>query len=80
VESRIRGVGGLSPALVAAFRSVLRDDRVDGAFKAFALGLPADTELLAAIPEADPCVLHEVSTAALEGARVPACGDVPRPS
>lgn len=60
VESCIRGAGGLSPALVAAFRSVLRDDRVDGAFKAFALGLPADTELLAAIPEADPCVLHEV--------------------
>ena len=36
------------------------DSRVDGLFKAFAISLPENSELLDRIPEADPTLLHEV--------------------
>lgn len=36
---------------------------LDGSFKAMAVSLPAGTELLDAIPEADPTLIHEVGRA-----------------
>ena len=57
---RIASAGGLNPSLVEAFRALLADSRADGAFKAFAVGLPADSELLDAIPGGNPIVLHQV--------------------
>lgn len=36
---------------------------LDGTFKAMAVGLPTGTELLDAIPGADPVLLHDVSLA-----------------
>jgi hypothetical protein len=36
------------------------DTQVDGAFKAFAVSLPENSELMDQIPGADPTLLHEV--------------------
>ncbi|EFN58926.1 hypothetical protein CHLNCDRAFT_19903 [Chlorella variabilis] len=47
-----RGLGGTGMVCVYA--------RVDGAFKAFAISLPENSELMDKIPEADPILLHEV--------------------
>jgi len=53
--------GGLQPALVDAFRAVLEDSTLDGSFKAMAINLPADSELIDAVPgQADPVIVHEV--------------------
>lgn len=60
VKDRLLGAGGVNPSLVDAFRSLLVDDRVDGMYKAFAVSLPSDSELIAAIPDTDPALLHQV--------------------
>lgn len=57
---RLTAAGGVKPNLVDAFRALLTDPSVDGQYKAFAISLPADTELIAAIPGADPTLLHGV--------------------
>ena len=49
--------------IVDAFRSVLTDDSLDGAFAAAALTLPSSAELYPSIPEANPVLLHEARRA-----------------
>lgn len=60
IADRLAAAGGVKPSLVDAFRAVLTDDTVDGQYKAFAISLPTDTELVASIPSADPTLLHQV--------------------
>ena len=60
LEGRLGAAGGVKENIIDAFRAVLLDDRVDGQYKAFAISLPADTELISAIPDADPTLLHAV--------------------
>ena len=60
LADRLTAAGGVKPSLVDAFRAVITDDAVDGQYKAFAMSLPADSELIAAIPQADPTLLHGV--------------------
>jgi aminopeptidase N len=47
-------------ALTAAYAAIAADERIDGAFKAFALTLPSRNEVIGAIPKCDPVRLHEV--------------------
>lgn len=60
IADRLIVAGGLSSELADAFKALLLDSVIDGTFKAFAISLPSDTELLDAIPGADPTLLHEV--------------------
>ena len=50
--------GGVPAGLTAAFKSILTDASLDGAFAAAALALPAASELVAEIDDADPVLLH----------------------
>ena len=59
LQERFAAAGGVSKRIVDAFRSVLTDSKLDGAFAAAALTLPSSAELYPSIPEADPLVLHE---------------------
>lgn len=54
--------GAHSHSTLTAPRTALRpaDDKVDGAFKAYAVSLPEQSELVDKIPEADPVLLYEV--------------------
>ena len=61
VEERIQSAGGVSTSLVEAFRTVLSDTSLDGAFASAAITLPDSNELLDQVPGADPLVLHQVS-------------------
>ena len=47
-------------ALVEAFLLLLDDDSLDPALTAAAISLPAASELVDAIPEANPVLLHQV--------------------
>lgn len=60
VEEAAQNAGGVSSSLVEAFRSLLKAQDLDGQFRAYAIGLPAASELIGAIPEADPVVVHKV--------------------
>jgi Domain of unknown function (DUF3458_C) ARM repeats len=60
VEDRIREAGGVSPALVDAYRAVLTDASADGAFVSAAVSLPSSSELVDDIADADPLLLYEV--------------------
>lgn len=60
VPERLQSVGGVKASLVEAYRSLINDLSVDGAFKAFAISLPENSELIDKIPGADPTLLHEV--------------------
>lgn len=58
---RMTAAGGVQQNLVDAFRAVLTDPHLDGTFKAMAISLPSDAELIDAVPdEADPVAIHEV--------------------
>jgi aminopeptidase N len=60
VEERIQSAGGVSTSLMEAFRRVLSDASLDGAFASAAITLPDSSELLEQVPDADPVVLHQV--------------------
>ncbi|PRW56145.1 puromycin-sensitive aminopeptidase isoform X1 isoform A [Chlorella sorokiniana] len=60
VTERLAAAGGVKPSLVDAYRALLTDSSVDGAFKAYAISLPELSELVDKIPEADPVLLYEV--------------------
>lgn len=66
VPERIAAAGGVSSSLVDAFRAVLNDDGIDGAVKSYAISLPSLSELVGAIPAADPVVLHRVRDHVIE--------------
>ncbi|GBF99642.1 peptidase M1 family [Raphidocelis subcapitata] len=60
VASACGAAGGVSEALVGAFRSVLTASDLDGSFKAMAVTLPSMAEFVDAIPEADPVLAYQV--------------------
>jgi aminopeptidase N len=60
IEDAARSAGGVSTSLVEAFRSLLNAKDLDGQYRAYAIGLPSTSELIGAIPGADPVVLHHV--------------------
>ena len=60
VEDRVSAAGGVTPALVEGLRAVLKDESLDGTFRAAAISLPANSELIALIPEADPVLIHTI--------------------
>lgn len=61
LHATLTAAGGVSPSLADAFKTVLSDGTVDGMYKAFAISLPADSEIISSIPGADPTLLHKVS-------------------
>lgn len=60
VAKAARDAGGVSNSLVEAFRSLLNARDLDGQYRAYAIGLPSTSELVGAIPQADPVVLHHI--------------------
>lgn len=62
VPQRCAGAGGVQADYVAAIKALLTDDVLDGSYKAMAITPPALTELVEAVPDADPVVMHDVRT------------------
>jgi aminopeptidase N len=60
LEERCAAAGGVPADMVAAYKSVLTDDKLDGAFKAMALRLPSMSEIVDRIDEADPVLVWQV--------------------
>eukprot|EP00878_Enallax_costatus_P011824 GHUV01012345.1.p1 GENE.GHUV01012345.1~~GHUV01012345.1.p1 ORF type:complete len:544 (+),score=203.91 GHUV01012345.1:419-2050(+) len=60
LEERCAAGGGVPASLVAAFKAVLEDNRLDGSFKAMAIRLPSLTEIVDRIDEADPVLAWQV--------------------
>ena len=60
VAGALDGAGGLSPALIAAFASLVSDAALDGSFVSRAITFPSDSELLEALPACDPVLLAAV--------------------
>jgi aminopeptidase N len=60
IEEAAANAGGVSSSLVEAFRSLLKAKDLDGQYRAYAIGLPSTSELVGAIPHADPVVLHKI--------------------
>lgn len=60
LEESLEAAGGVSSNIVEAFRSVLQDSSLDGAFVSAAITLPASTELRDDIPNLNPLLLYQV--------------------
>jgi len=60
LDERCAAAGGVPQDLVDAFKAVLLDESLDGAFKAMALRLPTVTEVVDRIDEADPVLVWQV--------------------
>lgn len=60
IEDAIASAGGVPEALVKAFSLLLQNQTLDPALIAAAISPPAASELIDAIPEADPVTLHQV--------------------
>lgn len=60
LEERCAAGGGVPQDLVDAYKAVLLDETLDGAFKAMALRLPTVTEVVDRIDEADPVLAWQV--------------------
>ena len=60
LEQTLQQAGGVSSNIVDAFRAVLEDSSLDGAFVSAAITLPASTELRDDLPNSDPVLLYEV--------------------
>lgn len=56
----LQQAGGVSSNIVDAFRAVLEDSSLDGAFVSAAITLPASTELRDDLPNSNPLLLHQV--------------------
>ena len=63
LEERLESAGGVSSSIVDAFRAVLQDSSLDGAFVSAAITLPASTELRDDIPHMNPVLLYQVRCA-----------------
>ena len=63
MEERLESAGGVSSSIVDAFRAVLQDSTLDGAFVSAAITLPASTELRDDIPHMNPVLLYQVRCA-----------------
>ena len=60
LEQTLQQAGGVSSNIVDAFRAVLEDSNLDGAFVSAAITLPASTELRDDLPNSNPVLLYEV--------------------
>jgi hypothetical protein len=60
VSDRCSAAGGVPDSLAEAFRSILTDTSLDGAFVAAVLSLPSANEMVDSIDECDPVTLHYV--------------------
>ena len=60
IEDAVGSAGGVPDALVKAFTLLLQNQTLDPALIAAAISPPAASELIDAIPEADPVILHQV--------------------
>ena len=60
LEERLEAAGGVSSNIVEAFRAVLQDSSLDGAFVSAAITLPASTELRDDILHLNPVLLYQV--------------------
>ena len=60
LAAALQSAGGVPDSLVSAFRSVLKDARIDAQCAALATTLPTESELVEDIPETDPILLHKV--------------------
>ena len=60
LEESLEAGGGVSSNIVEAFRAVLQDGSLDGAFVSAAITLPASTELRDDIPSLNPLLLYQV--------------------
>lgn len=60
LEESLEAAGGVSSNIVEAFRAVLQDSSLDGAFVSAAITLPASTELRDDIPNLNPLLLYQV--------------------
>ena len=60
LEERLESAGGVSSSIVDAFKAVLQDTSLDGAFVSAAITLPASTELRDDIPQMNPVLLYQV--------------------
>jgi len=60
IEDRLSGAGGVPKALVDAFATLLQDKDGDPALTAAAISMPAASEVVDIIHEADPVTLHHV--------------------
>lgn len=65
LEETLQAAGGVSSNIVEAFRAVLQDSSLDGAFVSAAITLPASTELRDDIPNLNPLLLYQVRCATL---------------
>ena len=59
-EAAMASSGAVSDAFVEGFRATLVDKSLDPAFRADALVLPAPAEIVDAVPEANPLLIHQV--------------------
>ncbi len=59
-DGAIGSAGGVPEALIEAFTVLLQNQALDPALIAAAISPPAASELIDAIPEADPVLLHQV--------------------
>ncbi|CAG9464309.1 unnamed protein product [Pedinophyceae sp. YPF-701] len=60
VRATLAAAGGVPESIVGAVKAVLTDKALDGSFKAMAISIPSPSELVDAIPEADPTLIHDV--------------------
>lgn len=60
LDEAMEAAGGVSSNIVQAFRAVLQDSSLDGAFVSAAITLPASTELRDDIPDLNPVLLYQV--------------------
>ena len=60
LEESLEAAGGVNSNIVEAFRAVLQDSSLDGAFVSAAITLPASTELRDDIPNLNPLLLYQV--------------------
>ena len=60
VNNDLNGASTVSESLIRAMRAVLSERDADGAFIAAAISLPTVDELIDAIEDADPLLLHAV--------------------
>ncbi|KAI8468066.1 MAG: hypothetical protein J3K34DRAFT_523265 [Monoraphidium minutum] len=60
VAAAADAAGGVSAALVGAFRAVLTAGDIDGSYKAMAVTLPSVSEIVDMVPQADPVLAHQV--------------------
>jgi aminopeptidase N len=76
VEDALIAAGGVSEGLIKAYRSILLDETIDGSTAAMSLTMPSQSELVQAIDEADPVLVHAVRRFAVRSIAQPLAGEL----